>query len=659
MQAKQLSPTAESYLSGLKADPELSVSEWSDQFRFLSSKSSSEPGPWRTSRLPYAYTVMDALSVADPCREVIVMKGAQLGFTEIGNCWLGYIMACVPAPVLAVQPDLKLARNFSRQRIDTLIETSPALRNLVSESKSRDSANTIFSKDFPGGMLVIGGSNSAAGLRSMPIRYLFLDEIDGYAKNVENEGSPIKLAEARTRTYQNKKKIYKISTPTVEGASAIADQFERSSKERYYVPCPHCTHPQILLWEQIKYDPEAITDTVHYECVECRGKIYEHHKTEMLKKGTWIADNPDEIYVRGFHISSLYSPVGFMSWAQCAEDYEEARKDPTLMQSFVNTTLGLCYRETGETPDYQRLYERREDYRPGMLPLGATILCAGIDVQKDRLELALVAYGKNKERWLVDYKVFLGDIEQDACWDDCQDYLDGDFPIEGSPLTTKIPAFAIDSGFANLRVSAFAKRFNRNRCYMIKGVNDGAVFIGSARQGEVKLNNKKVKTGLRVWNIVVSMAKDELYRQLMLPAPADGQPHLPGYFHFHRFVSQDWFKGLCSEELRTKVIKGFTTYYYEKVVKRNEPLDTVVYSRASFAIMGGDRWKDSKWLQLEEDLGRDPRLVEEARVAEVRAQMEMAVTPVQEEHVPDMVTADPVRPAKVRKPAPRRKSNWI
>lgn len=653
-----LSQTAEAFLAGLKPDPELTVSEWSDQFRFLSSKSSSEPGPWRTSRLPYAYTVMDALSVGDPAREVIVMKGAQLGFTEIGNCWLGYIMACVPAPVLAVQPDLKLARNFSRQRIDTLISESPSLRNLVSESKSRDSANTIFSKDFPGGMLVIGGSNSAAGLRSMPIRYLFLDEIDGYTKDVEGEGSPIKLAEARTRTFQNKKKIYKISTPTVEGGSAIHDQFERSSKERYFVPCPHCDFEQVLEWGQMKYDPKDIDGSIHYECLDCREKIYEHHKTDMLKKGKWVADNPSEIYVRGFHVSSLYSPVGFMSWAQCAEDYEEARKNPNEMKTFVNTTLGLPYREIGETPDYERLFDRRESYSPGILPLGATLLTAGIDVQKDRLELALVAYGKNKERWLVDYKVFIGDIEQDGCWDECFEYLERDFPIEGSKLTTKIPAFAIDSGFANLRVSAFAKRFNRNRCYMIKGVNDGAVFIGSARQGEVKLNQKKVRTGLRVWNIVVSMAKDELFRQLVLPSPADGQAYLPGYFHFHQFVSKDWFKGLCSEELRTKVVKGFTTYYYEKIVKRNEPLDTVIYSRAAFAIMGGDRWKDSKWAQMEEDLDRDPRVIEEMRIARLRSELEMAVTPVLETNVPDSPNLSSPVPPRVKTPAPRRKSGY-
>lgn len=651
-----LSPTVQSFLDGLKTDPELSVWQWSDLYRVLTTESAAEAGPWRTSRLPYAYKVMEALSVTDPCREVIVMKGAQLGFTEIGNCWLGYIMDWVPGPVLCVQPDLITAKRFSIQRIDTLISSSPALKNKVDEKKSRDSGNTIFSKSFPGGMMVIGGSNSAAGLRSMPIRYLFLDEIDGYTKDVENEGSPIKLAEARTATFENKKKIYKISTPVLEGQSEIVNQFNKSSKERYYVPCPHCETRQLLVWESMRYDPDKIRDTVHYECQECRGKIYEYHKTQMLEAGEWIADNPEETYIRGFHINSLYSPVGFKSWASCAIEYEEARGDDKKMKSFTNTTLGLPFKDAGETPDYQRLYERREDYRAGWLPLGATILTAGIDVQKDRLECAVVAYSARREKWLIEYKICQGDIEQSPVWDEMHAYLEQDWPVEGSDITVKISAFAIDSGFANLHVSQFAKRFYRNRCFMIKGSTSIATFIGNPRQGEVKVSGKKVKTGLRIWNVNVDMAKDELFRQLLLPMSDDGKPQLPGFFHFHRDLSKEWFQGLCSEELRQHMVKGFPVFHYEKIFKRNEPLDCVNYCRAAFAIIGGDRYKESKWKQLEQDLGREESIAR-AQAMEVDERiMQMAVTPMLEE--PTDAPATVIAQAKPAAPVKKRRSSY-
>ncbi len=53
----------------------------------------------------------------------------------------------------------------------------------------------MFSKEFDGGALMLTGANSAAGLRSIPIRYLILDEIDGYPLSVDNEGDPVMIAD--------------------------------------------------------------------------------------------------------------------------------------------------------------------------------------------------------------------------------------------------------------------------------------------------------------------------------------------------------------------------------------------------------------------------------------------------------------------------------
>lgn len=643
-----------SFVEGLQPDPELRVWEWADQHMVLTSKASKEAGPWRTSRIPYAYVPMEALSATDPCKSVVIMKGSQLGFTEVGNCWLGYLIDCVPASILAIQATLDFAKIFSKQRIQPLIDACPRLLSKVAESKSRDSGNTILSKEFSGGMLQIAGANSPSSLASMPIRNVFMDEIDRWTKDAGGEGSPIELAEARTRTYSSNKKIYKVSTPTIDGRSAIQAEYAASSQEKFYVPCPHCGESQTLVWEQIKYDPADIRGTIEYECVGCRRGIKEHYKTQMLNAGVWIADAPDVKEIRGFYINSLYSPIGWFSWAEAAEKYEEARKDIEKLKVWTNTVMGLPFREVGELPDFQRLYERREDYRPGRLPAGAAILTAGIDVQKDRLELAVIAWGPDKEKWLVDYQVFVGDIEEDGCWDEAEAYLNGDFEVEGSRYPTRIQAFAIDSGFANLRVSQFAKRFPRNRCFLIKGMDKGAVFIGNARAGEVKVNGKKVKTGLKVWNIVPAMAKTELFRQLNLPAPEDGMKATPGFFHFHRSLKLEWFKGLCSEELRSTKVKGFDVWHFEKIYRRNEPLDTVVYSRAAFSIIGGDRWKPSKWKELMDDLGRDEALIEAEAAAREEEVIEMAVTPILEANPPP----PRVRPPDTKKPAPRRRSSY-
>ena len=135
------------FLYGIKPRPLMSISEWADTNRTLSSKSSGSPGPWRTSRTPYLKEIMDCLSPSSPVERVVFMKGGQIGGTEIGLCWIGYSIDQSPGPMMMVQPTVETAKRVSRQRISSLIELSPALKGLVQPSRSRDSGNTLLSKD--------------------------------------------------------------------------------------------------------------------------------------------------------------------------------------------------------------------------------------------------------------------------------------------------------------------------------------------------------------------------------------------------------------------------------------------------------------------------------------------------------------------------------
>ena len=126
-----------------------------------------------------------------------------------------------PGPILAVQPTVELAKRNSRQRIDPLIEESPALRERVRPARARDSGKTQLPKDFPGGVLVMTGANSAVGLRSMPARHVFLDEVDAYPASTDEEGDPVALAEARSLTFAHRRKMFLVSTPTIRGVSRI------------------------------------------------------------------------------------------------------------------------------------------------------------------------------------------------------------------------------------------------------------------------------------------------------------------------------------------------------------------------------------------------------------------------------------------------------
>jgi phage terminase large subunit GpA-like protein len=400
-----LAQIRQAYIAGIRPDTQLQVSEWADAHRRLPKKSSAEPGPWRTDRTPYLREPMDCFSATSDVEEVVFMKSAQIGGTEAILNALGYIVDHAPAPVMLVQPTLDLAKRFSKQRVDPLIEDTPRLARKVSEGKSRDSGNTLFSKDFPGGQLIITGANSAVGLRSMPAQYLLLDEIDGYPADVDEEGSPIALAEARQRTFARRRRM-KVSTPTIEGRSAIESAYEASDKRRYYVPCPSCGEMQPLefsrlVWTKLLLPPEQAV----YECRACSFAIQNHQKAVMLARGEWRAEAPGQGggRVRGYHLNALYAPVGWMSWGEIALEFVKAHRDPEKHRVFVNTVLGEVWStQGGEAPAWEGLYRnRRESYAMGTVPAGAMLLTAGVDVQKDRLVYEVVGWGRGKRSWSI------------------------------------------------------------------------------------------------------------------------------------------------------------------------------------------------------------------------------------------------------------------
>ncbi len=225
--------------SGMAPEPQLAVSDWADLHRILPS-TTAEPGKWRTSRTPYLREIMDALSTGSTYERVVFMKGAQVGGTEAGLNWLAYIVANAPGLTLLVMPSLDMIRRNTRTRIDPLIESTPALRDRIAPARSRDSTNTAWAKAFPGGQLVMTGANSAAGLRSTPARYLFMDEVDGFPADADGEGDPVDLAVKRTATFRGKRKTLMVSTPTIKGESRIEAAYEESDQRRFVIPCPQC-----------------------------------------------------------------------------------------------------------------------------------------------------------------------------------------------------------------------------------------------------------------------------------------------------------------------------------------------------------------------------------------------------------------------------------
>lgn len=602
-------PFIKGYQSGIKPDPILTVSQWADKHRVLSSKASAEAGQWRTDRTPYLKEIMDCLSDNSPYSEVVFMKGSQVGATEVGNNLMGYVIDACPGPMLYVMPTVDTARKNSRQRITPLINESPRLFAKVKEHKTKETADTAFMKDFPGGTLVITGANSASGLCSLPIRVVFMDEIERYPQDVDGEGCPIALAEKRTSTFP-RKKIFKCSTPTIEGTSRIAKSYKQSDQRKYYVPCPHCGGMQTIEWKRIvweKYeDGSPMLSTVRFQCLHCDELIAEHHKTEMLAAGEWRAENPDvkNKKLAGFHLSALYSPLGWFSWEEAAQDWWDAQDKTAELKGFINTVLGETWKESGDAPDWKNLYRRRESYPMNTLPQGVLFVTAGVDVQKDRLECEIVGWGRDKVTWSVDYRVMYGDTSSPEVWKELEAVLHESWEHE-SGVSLPLRMMCVDSGYNTVNVYSWVRGFPFNRVAAIKGSDSLMSVISTPKKTDFTSRGKASKFGLKVWGVGVSLVKSELYGFLRLAEGLESDPDKFGFCHFPMY-GEDFFLQLTSEELvTTKNKKGFDVKEWIKIQssRRNEVLDCRVYARAAAEMVGISRFKEPNWKQLEEQLG--------------------------------------------------------
>lgn len=585
---------AGAFLSGLAPDPDETVSEWADTHRLLSSKASAEAGPWRTSRTPYLKEIMDCLSANSPVREVDFMKGAQIGGTEAGLNWLGYMMHRAPTSILAVQPTEPMMKKAVRQRIDPMIQECPALRAVVAAPRSRNATNNTLMKEYIGGMLMLTGANSAANLRSMPVGKLFLDEIDGYPLDVDGEGDPVDLAVARARTFFNRK-IFKVSTPTIEGRSRIESSFKEGSMEYYQVPCPYCKHKQKLVFGNL--DWEGSPEDVRYRCDECGVLIEEHHKTWMLEEGVWVADNPDaDPLHRSFHLNSLYSP--WWDWQELVKSFRQAKGNVEKLRVFVNTVLGETWKEAGEAPDWENLFNRRETYKG--VPEGALLLTCGVDLQKDRIEYEVVGWGKDLESWGIEYGAVPCDTSDLRELKTALNKLKAQTWKHHHGAQMGIAMTAVDSGYNTQVVYNWVRDESPAVAMAIKGHDRSPVLVGRPRSVEVTSGGRRIQRGAKLWPVGVGVAKSELYGWLRQRYASDsGEPVPVGYCHFPETYDTEYFKGLCSEKLVVKTIGGRRRYRWEKTYERNEPLDCRNYNRAAAARLGIDRFNDADWAAYE------------------------------------------------------------
>lgn len=616
----------------MKAPENLTVSEWADKYRKLSSVSSAEPGQWRTSRTPYLKDIMDAFT--DPqVRELSVVAASQVGKSEFELNCIGYIIDQDPASILYIHPTVDDAKKFSRLRVTPMISDTPAIAKKVKETKvGRESASTILQKSFPGGMLTVTGSNSASALASTPARYVIADEVDRFARSAGREGDPLSLAKARQTTFYNAKTLL-VSTPTIKGDSRIEAAYYIGTQEHWCHKCPDCGAFSEIKFGDIKFEPKVervhgkktwtLNGGVHWMCPNC-GCVNSEH-TMRRQPAKWIADNPAawQNGVRSFWLTAFASP--WTSWETICLRFLEAKDDPELLKVVYNTLFGQLWEDRGDLADEDEMLGRREDYghrKDGSvveLPDGVLVLTCGVDTQDNRLEYEVVGHGHYGETWGIQKGIIMGRPDTEEVWNRLDDLADHIFKFEnGKGL--KVSIFCVDSGghFTQDVYENCQKRQGK-RFFAIKGKGgDGIPYISPP--SKVAIRDDKRKT-CWLYTLGVDAGKASIMSSLKVEEPG------PKFMHFSAEpdagYDMNYFNGLLSEKMVLAHTSRGDVWRWEKIPghERNEALDCRNYAMAALKIINPDMDAVERRLRGLEEKKESKASVEKPKRRNKRAEM--------------------------------------
>jgi phage terminase large subunit GpA-like protein len=538
---------------------------------------------WSNDFAPYQRGIMDAL--LEPGVEfVAVMGSSQWGKTACATNVVAYFIAHDPCPALVVLPTVDpMAREFAKNRLGTVIEASPILRDRVATTHARDHhGSTTLMKVFPGGALSIGGANSAASLSARSVRLLVLDEIERFPHELDGEGNTIEIALKRTLAFQPRRKILLLSSPKLVGGP-IDRWFQRGDRRYYYVPCPGCGHMDRIRWRNLHFDDHDPT-TARLVCAECRVQWGDVERIASLARGEWRAEKPDRADRRivSFHLWEGYSPLS--SLREIVRTFLAARQaqregDRSVMHAWQNTTLGEPVEvDAGDGIEPHVLLLRREQYPEDIdVPAGACCLTAGVDVQDDRLEALVIGWGAGEESWLVDRQTLPGDTSQPQPWAMLDELLDADYR-HPTGLNLRIHSMCIDSaGHRTDLVYAYCQRQAARRVYATIGRDGERPIVSSPSPRRWGRTERPVP----LYTIGVDTAKALVMSRLALTEKGRGFVHIPNT----DWADEELAAQLASERLVTKWSQGVPQTFWKKTRARNEMLDAFVLGLAALRLL--------------------------------------------------------------------------
>jgi len=631
-QAAQRAWLAEQFESLTTDVPVWKPSVWAEENRQLPASVTPQPGYFSYRVTPFLREIVDCLSVDSPIREVVAMKGVQTGFTTgvLENA-LGYVIDHVrDAPVMLLTADAELAKLRLDQHIIPMLQHS-GLEHLIrsgDEGNPRKTGKTTQKIEWVGGgYLIPFGAQNANKLRSIPIRFLFRDEIDGYPDVIGKDGDPIKLSMDRTASYEFTRKILDISTPLVKGQSKIEARFLAGDQRYYFVRCLKCGAPQRLRFKRTHPETGEVTgivwetdggrlvpDSVRYLCKECGHPHRNEDKTHLLSPDHGAEWRPTAVpqhpYIRSYHLSALYSPVGMQSWAACVAKWLDAwdveqnhPRDNASLQVFYNNVLGEPFELRGERVKFSSVSShKRACYSFGKIPnrwaeqyCGGSVLlltCA-VDVHADNLSVAVFGWCRDRRALLVEYLRLDGDTEQldtPETWGRLRELLGKRTWEADDGKRYGIIIALIDSGYRAEQVYRFCAEYPNDHVYPTKG-REAPTKSATARE----FSEFVPVPGQRGYHVVVDFYKDRWSAALRRQWDGISTQPTP-FFNAPVDATDKQLKELTVEVKRERIEastkKRIGWEWHRPSGAANELWDCLIYSDAALDIVAAGYSKE-------------------------------------------------------------------
>lgn len=420
----------------------LTVPQAAEKYRKLNNKG-AYVGPWKNSMVPYLIEPMNVLT-SMRYTGMIFVGPSQCGKTEIYLNWHTYTVICDPTDMMLVEASQSRAADFSKRRIDRLHRDTQEVKDRLIRGRNYD--NT-FDKRYRSGAMVTLSWPTVNELSGKPIPRLFLTDYDRMDQNVEGEGSPFLLAQARSTSFRRYGMTVAESSPSfpikdprwtpatpheAPPTDGILSLYNEGDRRRFYWPCYNCGNAfepdfPLLRWDTVDGNLSKTAKTVRLECPHCGARYHESGgempgKHEMNMRGFWLKDGekitPDgeivseaietEARTASFWLKGVCAAFSewdglLLKYFNAQRTYERTGSEEGL-QTVMNTGFSLPYlpksMESDRVPE--KLKERAYDYGYKVVPAPVRFLVAAVDVQKNRFVVQVMGVGQGGDIWIVD-----------------------------------------------------------------------------------------------------------------------------------------------------------------------------------------------------------------------------------------------------------------